>query len=424
MRPLSGVRVVDFTTAWAGPRLGTYLAELGAEVIHLESIQYLDVHRGWGKWERTVAGNYPNDELGERPWDRVSYYVGLNKGKRGVTLNLGDPRGVELFSQLLAASDVLIENYRAGQLARFGFDEAALRRIRPDLIVVTLPAFGSGGPYSNYTAWGDQASAIAGLGRLFSYPDEEEPEIGGTYGDPIAAAAGTLATLAALRHRRRFGVGQTIEVPLAEGILPLLPEPIVDYTFNGRLPKAVGSGHAVFAPWGLFRCAGDDAWVAICVEDDGAFAGLAQAMDRPELIDDPRFSTVTGRQRHRAEIDSVVSDWTSGIPAREIADRLQSAGIAAEAVQDINEVTTDRQLLAREFFITLDHPDAGPHRYAGPAAHYSAGSAAVVRGAPTLGQDNRYVLGEILGLSEEEIAVLVTGLVVGDEPLEDSERRG
>ncbi|GIW10941.1 MAG: CoA transferase [Chloroflexi bacterium] len=418
---LQGIRVLDYTTAWAGPRMTAYLAEMGAQVIHVESIQYLDTHRGWSKWAWGASGNLPNNEPGRKPWERNSQFNEFNKNKLGITLNLADPRGVALFRRLAALSDVVVDNYKAGTTQRFGIDYAQLRQLRPDIIQVSLPAFGTTGPYRDFTAWGNQVTALTGHGLLLNYAGEEEPEPGGTYGDPIAAITGALAVVAALYHRQKTGQGQYLEIALSEVMPPLLPEAVMDYVLNGRQPAPVGNSSPTDVPWNLYPCQGEDAWIAICCASDAEAIRLFDLMERPDLAE--RFATLPARLAARQEIDALVAAWTAPQEKWALADRLQAAGIAAEPASQYVEVLADPQLAARGFFVELDHPECGVYPHPLQAVRLSKTPPRAYRPAPTYGQHNRAVLGELLGLSEEELVELERERVIGNEPLEDEERR-
>ncbi|MCS7001609.1 MAG: CoA transferase, partial [Dehalococcoidia bacterium] len=420
---LSGYRILDYTTAWAGTRLTTYLAEMGAEVIHVESIQYLDTHRGWSKWAVAATGNMPDNDPGARPWERNSQYNEFNKGKLGLTLDLGDPRGVALFTRLAAISDVVVDNYKAGTVDRFGIGYAALKAVRPDIICVSLPAFGTSGPYRSFIAWGNQVMAIAGHGLLLNYEGEDEPEPSGTYADPIAAIAGAFAVAAALFHRERTGQGQYLELALAEVMPGFIPEAIADYALNGRVARAIGNRNPAAAPWGVYPCAGDDDWIAICCQTDDDFVNLCAVMERPDLLHDPRFGTMADRVAHHAALDAIIADWTRPQNRHALADRLQAVGVAAEAAAQLRDVLADPQLEARGFFQPLTHPDAGTHRYPLQAVRLSRTPPRARRPAPTYGQHNVEVLTGLLGLSADELAELAAAQVIGTEPLEDDVRR-
>lgn len=420
--PLSGIRVVDFTTAWAGTRLTAFLGEMGAEVIHVESVQYLDTHRGWSKWAVGASGVFPDNVPGDRPWERNSQYNEFNKNKLGITLNLADPEGVRLFKMLVSTADVVVENYKAGLATRFGVGPKALLEVRPDLIVVSCPGFGTTGPYASYTAWGNQIVAMTGHGLLLNYEGEDEPEPSGTYADPVASILGAFSIVAALMHRDKTGQGQYLELSLSEVLPGTLPEPILDYQLNGRIAQPIGNQNPDAAPWGVYPSEGNDKWVAICCEDDRDFLALAAVMDQPGLPTDPRFATNKDRLAHRVELDELVSAWTRNHANHAISDMLQAEGVAAEPAQEQTEILADQQLRARKFFNPLYHPECGTHEYPLQAIHMSETPPLDYRPAPIYGEHNVQVLGGLLGLTEEKLEELTAAQIIGDEPLEDIER--
>lgn len=419
---LSGYRILDYTTAWAGTRMTAYLAEMGAEVIHVESLQYLDTHRAWSKWGAGAVGLFPDDDPGKKPWERNFQYNEFGKNKLGITLDLASPRGVELFKDLAAISDVVVDNYKAGAAEKFGVGYEELRKRRPDIIALSCPAFGTTGPYREYVAWGNQVSALTGHGLLLRYEDEEEPETGGTYADPIAAITGAFTIVAALIHRRKTGQGQYLEMPLAEVMPGLLPEPIADYALNGRIAQPLGNKNPEAAPWGVYPCLGDDEWVAICCTDEPSFAGLCGVIGRRDLPDDPRFATMAARVQNRGELDRILSSWTKGQEKHDAADLLQMAGVAAEPALQKREVIRDPQLEARGFFTTLTHPETGAFRYPLQPVHLSKTPPQSYRAAPTYGEHNVDVLAGYLGLTAEQLAELERDDIIGNEPWEDAAR--
>jgi crotonobetainyl-CoA:carnitine CoA-transferase CaiB-like acyl-CoA transferase len=419
---LSGYRVLDYTTAWAGTRMAAYLAEMGAEVIHVESLQYLDTHRAWSKWGAGAFGLFPGDTPGSKPWERNFQYNEFGKNKLGITLDLADPRGVALFKDLAAISDVVVDNYKAGAVAKFGVGYDELRKRRPDIICVSCPAFGTTGPYKDFVAWGNQVSALTGHGLLLNYEDGDTPEAGATYADPIAAISGAFSIVAALIHRRKTGEGQYIEMPLAEVMPGLIPEAILDYVLNGRVARPLGNRNPAAAPWGVYPCKGADQWVAICCQDDVDFAALTGVIGRPELLSDPRFSTLEARIQNHKAIDAIVAGWTAGRGKFEAADEMQEAGVAAEPANSKPEVIADPQLTAREFFTELPHPEAGTFKYPLEPSRLSKTPAAAYRAAPLYGEHNAEVLGGYLGLTAAELAELERDDVIGNEPWEDAAR--
>jgi crotonobetainyl-CoA:carnitine CoA-transferase CaiB-like acyl-CoA transferase len=263
---------------------------------------------------------------------------------------------------------------------------------------------------------------MAGHGLLLNYEGEDEPLPGGTYADPVAAIVGAFTIGAALLSRLRTGAGQYIEVSLAEVLTGLLPEPLIDYTLNGRIAGPLGNRNPDAAPWSVYRCAGEDDWAAICCRDDGDFLALCAVLDRSDLLADPRFATLSARLQNAGELDAIVSAWTRDRDKHAVAEALQSAGVPAEAAQTMPEALVDRQLQARGFFARVDHPEAGTHSYPLQPSHLSRTPPRDYRAAPTYGQHNLEVLGDLLGLTAEELDSLGADDVIGTEPWEDEDR--
>ena len=409
--PLEGVRIVAMTQAWAGPYATTLLADWGAEVIKVENRFHFPVAtRGLAvnvegiipNNQRLWARSYPDWDPGQKPWNRYTAFNALNRNKLGVTLDIRRPEGRQLFEELVKVSDVVLENNPPKNMDRAGLDYDELLKIKPDLIMARMPAFGQTGPYRDYKAWGTHMEAFIGHTWIRSYRDVDPSLKDDVYpSDAVAGITTAFSILVALRHLRKTGQGQLIDAPLSEGLVPFLAETFLNYTMNGRVQSAMGNLDESMAPHNVYRCMGDDQWVSIPVGSDEEWVGLCRAMGQPSWSRDRRFSHVLGRWRNQEEIDDHVQQWTQGLESRDVMERLQREGVAAGMVQNAEQVHGDPQLDVLGFFQDVTHPEAGTHRYPGIIGHLSDTPNCIRRSAPCLGQHNEYVYQELMGLPYE-----------------------
>lgn len=413
---LAGIRVVDLTKWWSGPMAAQILGDFGAEVIKVESTVFFDPWRG-GKAALNVD-NYPDREPGAHPWNRSAYFNTHNRNKLGVTLDLAHPRGREALLRLIVVSDVVIENMSARVMPRLGLGYDTLRGVRPDLIMISMPASGMTGPERDLVGFGTSLEWLSGVTQLDGY--EGGPPITNTglaYGDPVGAFTAAYALLGALSHRLRTGKGVHIDLSQMEALTLLITEALMDYELNGRIQPRLGNRHPYMAPHGIYRCAGEDDWVAIAVENDAQWRSMCDALGQPGMAADPRFVGLPDRLRHRDDLDVLVTAWTSKRSHREAMATLQAAGVPAGAVLSARDLSEDPHLGEREYFETVAHPETGKHRYPGTMVRLSATPAQIRIPAPCLGQHSELVFRELLGMSDEEIAALVESGVTGTVPV-------
>ena len=395
------------------------MADLGAEVIKLESLSVYDSHRGPVSPARGIAA-YPDGEPGAEPWNRNGWFNCLHLSKYGVTLELTSDAGRRVFERLVSISDVLIENFRQGSLERLAYDYAALRRIRPDLIYVSMPAFGNTGPWKGYLGYGIGQEQLSGMAHLTGYAGDGPMKSGINHGDPITGSHAAGLLLAALRHRRRTGEGMYIDVSQQESSVALTGGEVLAYQMTGREPERMGNRSRWHAPSGAYPCAGEDRWITIAAVDERQWAALANVMasdtGTPELASDARFATAQARLAHQDELDAVISRWTGTRDAFALAQRLQSAGIPAAPVMRGPDLLQAPHYMERETFLTVDHPQVGPRQYPGLPWKMSATPGQVRGPAPMLGQHNREIYGELLGMAAADIDALESGGVIGTKP--------
>jgi benzylsuccinate CoA-transferase BbsF subunit len=414
-QPLKNYRVLDLSRIWAGPYCTKLMADLGAEIIKMESLSVYDSHRGPVSPARGIAA-YPDGEPGEEPWNRNGWFNCLHMSKYGITLELTSDEGRRVFEGLVSISDVLIENFRQGSLKRLGYDYDALRKHRPDLIYVSMPAFGNTGPWKRYLGYGIGQEQLSGMAHLTGYPGDGPMKSGINHGDPITGSHAAGVLLAALRRRRRTGRGMYIDVSQQESSVALMGADLLAYQMTGQEPERIGNRSRWYAPCNTYPCAGEDRWITIAATSDSEWAALVSAIDAPGLADDARFASAEARMAHQDELDAVIAGWTRGQDAFALAEHLQAAGIPAGPVLRGPDLLADRHYAERGTFVTVDHPQVGPKRYPGLPWKMSGTPGEVRWPSPTLGQHNREIFGGLLGLSGEEIDGLESGGVIGTKP--------
>ena len=393
-KPLAGLRVVEVGSLIAGPFAGRLLADFGAEVIKVEAPGKLDPLRSWG------AGEINGNSL----WWAVQ-----SRGKRLVTLNLRRPRGQALMRDLLRVSDVLIENFRPGTLERWGLGPDVLLEENPRLVITRISGEGQTGPRSSRPGFAAAAEAISGLRYLNGFPGGPPPRHGLSTGDTVAAMFAFNGILTALywRDTAPDGCGQVVDVALTESCMALLESAIPDYDRFGVIRQPAGTGLANNVPSNLFKSS-DDRWVVIAANTDVLFRRLAEAMQRPELAEDPRFATHAARSFNQSACEAEISRWTAELSAEEIEGILSEAGIPTAPVNSVAEVVRDEQLRQRDMLLRQFDPEVGSYLTPGITPKLSETPGALTwSGRQTPGADNDMVYGELLGLSAEERAGLV-----------------
>ena len=373
--PLQGLRVVDFTHIWAGPYCTRILADLGAEVIKVESPRRGDGGRGKG----------------------VGRYHAYSRNKLAMSIDLRTDEGQRHIRKLISMSDVVVENFSVGVTGRLGVDYEDCRTLSPSIVYVALPAFGRTGPESGFVGMGATQEAMSSLLSISSYPGAVPSPTGVKYGDPNGGMLAAVAVLAAIHYRSATAEGQLIDLSQREANIFTLPEVVVDYVMNG--PD--GGKHADRAPTGLYPCK-DDEWVAIDVETEAQFQALCEAMRQPNFAEDSRFATPAARKRYEDEIDGVIESWTRGQSAKSAMCLLQDAGVPAGAVLTNRQVAENEHFRARGFF----QKDAEGRVHLAAPWKFSKVALGVRRFAPELGQDNFHVLRDILGVPEDDIRAM------------------
>ena len=395
-RPFSELRVLDLSWAYAGPAIGRILADYGASVVRVESATRIDALRSGQPFKDGVGG-----------FERSANYSNANVGKLGLGLDFKQPGAPEVLRRLVRWADVVIENFSPKVMASLGLDYARVRELNPGVIMLSTCLNGQTGPEARLAGYGTMGASLAGFGSLVGWPDRAPSAPFMAYSDYIAPRFSTAALLAALDHRRRTGEGQHIDVSQAESSMHLLGVALLDYQVNGRVMRARGND-AGFAPSGVYRCAGDDNWLALAAPDEPSWRALCGEIDTA-IGADARFATPALRIANRRALDARIEAWSAPREAAASEAALQARGVPAHRVATSADCFSDPQLAARGHFVWLDHPQLGAVALESSRLRFSRTPHSAAWPGPLLGQHNSEVLSELLGMSGDEIAQLAAG---------------
>ena len=392
--PLQGVRVADFTWIGAGPTCTRFLAFFGAEVIIVESNTRGGIRMGQPQ-ANGPAGS-PN---------LSGFFNNLNSCKESITLNMRTPQGIEVARRLIALSDVVINNFAPGVMDRWGLSYEELVKVNPAIIMAEMPVAGRWGPHKSVIGYGATNEAFAGINEMTGYPDRPPTGTEINYPDyasnPYHMAS---ALLSAFHYRMRTGRGQYIEVAQWESSASVMETYVLDYTVNGRNQTRTGNHTSYACPHSVYRCQGENRWVAVAVTSEEEWEACKAALGRPAWAEDPRYCTLEGRKANEEELDRLVEAWTAERTPEDVMRCLQGTGVPAGVVQNMEDaIKRDPHLAARGFYVQLKHPEAGLTTYDGLVAKLSATPGRLRAPAPCLGEHNDYVFRELLGLPEETV---------------------
>jgi benzylsuccinate CoA-transferase BbsF subunit len=398
MKALEGIKVVEFAAFAAGPVVGKYLADHGATVVHVESKVRPDGFRT----------HYPPYKDNIHGLNRSGLFALCNNDKLDITLNLKKaPKATELAKKIAAWADIVIENFSPGTMARLGLDYESLKQVKPDLIMLSSSNLGQTGPHAHHAGFGSQLSSLAGFTHLTGYPDGSPQILYGPYIDYIAVAYGAVAILAALDYRKRTGKGNYIDVAQYETGLQYLAPLLLDYKINGRAASRNANRDPHAAPHGAYPCKGEDMWCAISVGSDDEWKKLRRVMGNPRWSADKKFATHKARKANEDELDQKIAEWTRGLTARALMNKLQKAGVKAGVVNRMCDVYDDPQLKGRPQWVELNHPEIGKMHYQRPPFLLAQTPPGPSKRDPLLGEHNKYFYCELLGLSRMEYEGLV-----------------
>ena len=401
-RPLDGIRIIDFCWVWAGPSGTELLAFLGAEVIKVESWRRMDEERsGMTRVGKVIDPN-----------QSVSFNA-LNLNKLAITVDLRQPKGIELIRELIKVSDAVTNNFSAGVLERLGLSYDALKECKPDIIVLSMSGFGSSGPLTGYRGYAPTFEALSGVTDMSGY--QGGPPIRSALGghlDITNGMAGAVVLLAALNYRLQTGEGQFIDLAQWEVGNCVIGEAFLNFDMTGRNPSRQGNRDDIMAPHNCYPCKGKDKWVSIAIATEEEWKALCQAMGNPGWTRDERFADTLRRWKNQEELDRLIGEWTKQHTHYEVMGILQRAGVAAVPSFNQEELVSDPHLKERGWLAEVEHPETGKKLYINPPWGLSATPARITRHAPLVGEHNEYVFCELLGMPVEEFAGLVGEQVI------------
>ncbi|WP_319456762.1 MULTISPECIES: CoA transferase [unclassified Mycobacterium] len=400
--PLAGTRIIDATAWWAGPSSSHILAALGAEVIHLESIQHPD-------GARMTAG-----ALMDQPswWERSAMFLATNTNKKGLTLDLSSAKGRELFFRLVEQVDVVVENFSPRVFENFGITWEALSSANPRLIMTRMPAFGVDGPWRDNVGFAQTMEQMTGMAWVTGH-EYDQPRIPRGPCDPLAGMHSAFAMLVGLSRREQTGRGSFIEVSMVEAALNAAAEQVIEYTAYGTVLSRLGNRSRDAAPQGLYPCRGDEQWLAVSIASDDQWSALKTVLGQPDWADDPSLDTHEGRWRAHDLIDKQLEQWASGRESAEAAAVLSASGIPASPLHEARLSAQHPQMIARGYFEGLDHSVVGQHQVPTIPFRFRSVDRWCRSPAPTVGEHNETILKELLGLDESTIETLTAESVIG-----------
>jgi crotonobetainyl-CoA:carnitine CoA-transferase CaiB-like acyl-CoA transferase len=409
--PLKGLRVLDMTMVFAGPYGTMFLADMGAEVIRVESINLFPTStrgafaRPSKEAEAKIqVPRYPNRDPGERPWNRTAMFNAHARNKLSMTVDLRTPEGKDIFRRLVEVSDVFIQNIAVGAMERLGIDWPAVSKWNPRLIMISSTGMGQTGPWAHFRGFGLHFEAMYGHASVTGYPDmDAEAAPASVAADAATGTAIGIATIAALHQRDRTGKGTHIDLAQGENFLPQIGEYFIDYEMNKRVAGPIGNKeHMGLLVQGAYQCFGNDEWITISIPDIDKWRTLCRLMGREDLNNDDRFQDMGNLLINHDDIDTIIGEWTIDKDPMELFHTLQKDGIIAGPVMHEEHCYNDPHLEERNFFVPIDHPEIGVHMYPTTAFKMSDTPFEVRKPPVRLGEDNDYIYREVLKLTEDE----------------------
>jgi len=388
--PLEGYRVVDFGWAAAAPRATCLLADMGAEVIKIETRKRPDPVR------------FGPDNLERNP-EMDPLFHSINRNKLGILLDLTYSESIELVKRLVRISDVVVDNFSPGVMKRFTLDYEELKKYKPDIITVSFPGVGSEGPLADVVTYGPSLAALAGLDSLIGYEGERVLGMQQAYADINASLHGAFAIQIALYHREKYGVGQHIEIAQIESLLSTMPEPIMAFSINRCTLGTLGNVNNIMPVHNNYPCKGEDKWVSLAILTEEEWEGFCKAIGDPPWTKREEFADGYRRSLNRKELDRLIGEWTTGKTPNEVMEILQKAGVATAPCADTEDRFLDPHFQERQNIVNVEHSVTGVDFVPNVVCKLSETPGEIRRPAPLLGEHNDYVFGELLGLSKDEI---------------------
>lgn len=390
-KPFDGLHVVEFCVAVVGPIIGLYLAQNGADVIHIETESRVDIFR--------LGPPYKDGQSGI---NRSLRFAEVENSKYGVTLNLRHPKAMPVAQKLVAWADVVIENFAAGAFSHLGLGYETIKAIKPDIIMCSASAQGQDGPHARQPFYGPDLTALCGFNEICGWPDRPPSPIHGAYTDFLVPRLAATALIAALDYRKRTGKGMYVDISQFEGSMQFLAPLVLDYTINGRGVTRNGNRVPDAAPQGVYPCKGDDRWCAITISSDEEWQRFGKAIGGPEWSKRPEFATFDGRKKHEDELDALIVGWTRLLTAEEVMQILQGAGVSAGITENSQDQMDDSQLRYRDSFISLRHTEMGEHDFGNFFFKLSRTLGGPRFSSFCLGEHNQYIYKDVMGISDTE----------------------
>jgi CoA:oxalate CoA-transferase len=398
-KALQGVRILDFTRVLSGPFCTAMLADLGAEVIKVEGPgEAGDVLRseGWG-----LIGGEP-----------ISF-MAINRGKKGITINLKKQKGKDIIKKLVGISDVVIENFRPGVMERFGLSYDTLKEINPKIIYVSINGFGRGSPYETLPSYDIVAQAMGGLMSVTGEEDGPPTRVGSNVGDTYGALYSAFSICVALLAREKYGVGQQIEISMCDSIFSILDIPLYNYLATNKVPTRIGCTDPFVYPFD--RYSASDGFFVLAAYDPRTFLRFCEAIERPDLLQDEEFASISARSRNRTKLKKIIEDWSARRTVEEVSQIMGKAGVPTAPVLNIGQIVESEHIKSREMLVEVEHPRAGKTRIPALPVKFSETPAKIEKPSPLLGQHNEEILIELLGYNKEEIERLREEEVICEE---------
>ncbi len=386
-----GIKVADFSWSVAGPIVTKCLADHGAFVVRIESMTHLDAIRTTRPYKDNIPGI-----------NRAGFYAAYNSNKYGISLNLKQPKGVEVARRIVAWADIVAESFLPGTMEQWGLGYDELCKINPSVIMFSTTNQGQNGPHAHQRGFGYHLTSLAGFVHLTGWPDRGPSMISVAYTDIVSHYFAVAALVAALDYRRRTGKGQHIDLSQYETSVQFIAPLLLDFMVNNHVSGRTGNRGENAAPHGVYPCKGEDRWCAISVFSGKQWEGFCQATGNPEWSKHNKFGTLLRRKENEDELDDLVAGWTRNFSAEEVMEMMQSNGVPSGVVSNCQDLYQNRQLQYRHHFVELEHPEIGRHYYENPPFILSKTPAEIKRPSPCLGEHNEYFYTRILGMTDEE----------------------
>ena len=402
-RPLHGIRIIDLSMGWAGPLAARNLADLGADIIKVESCENFD---WWRSWEAT------QEWIDEDGAEKSPAFNSVNRNNRNITLDLSNPKGRELLLRLIRTANAVMENFSGSVLPKLNLSYDIFKKEKEDIILLSMHAFGSTGPWKMFRAYGSTVEQSSGLPHVNGVSSDPPMMHHIAYGDAVAGLNGVSALLVALRHQAKTGKGQFIDLSQVESLFPLVAHGITEFTANGKEPLRNGNKSKFFAPNGVYPCKGEDKWIVIQVLNEDQWLSFQELVGTP-LKD---FGDLKDRLSRLEDLDKAISEWTSSKESQRLMYVLQAAKIAAASTHTMPTLLNDPHLNSRNFWQWLNRAVVGNQPNPSAPFMVNGNRLPINTPAPTLGQHNQEVLTEILELNQTEIDELEEIGIIGTKP--------